>query len=132
VTARRLRRRAAITAAALAAAAAASTATACATLRARDDARFHFEFTLGPVPGQYQAFACTATATDLERGQQLTAPTARARFGQEEKTVGDEQPPFPHLEVTIELSPNGRTATCRAAVYQGGKLLGSDVTTRRG
>jgi hypothetical protein len=115
----------------LAVVAALAAVTACASLGVRSDARFHFAFTLGPVPGQYQTFSCAATASDLESGHQLTAPTARARVGQEERTVGDEQPPFPHLEVRIEVTPNGGTATCRAAVYQGGKLLGSDVAIRR-
>lgn len=125
MTARSATRRAAIAVAAVA------TAAACASLGGRTGARYHFEFTLGPVPGQYRAFACSATATDLETGVRLTAPDARARLGEEAKTSGDEAPPFPHLEITLNSEPSGRTVTCGAAVYVGAKLLGSERTILR-
>lgn len=103
----------------------------CTSLASRSDARYHFEFTLGPMRGQYQTLACSATATDLETQARLTAPDARARFGEEVKTSGDEAPPFPHLEIRLSSEPSGRTATCSAAVYAGATLLGSDRTILR-
>ncbi len=104
---------------------------ACASLPRRSEPRYHFEFELGPVRGQYRTFACTSTATDLETKQKLTAPEARARVGEEGKSSGDEAAPFAHLEVTVNVDPSGRTAGCHAAVYSGGKLLGSDRTIIR-
>ena len=103
----------------------------CASAGTGRTARYHFDFTLGPVPGQYQVWTCGATATDPETGEQLTAPDARARLGEETKTAGDEVPPFPHLEIVLASEPSGRTVTCRATVYAGAQLLGSDRTVVR-
>ena len=109
----------------------AAAAAGCASLGARSDARYHFDFTLGPVRGQYQTFACSATATEAETSVRYTAPDARARLGEQAKTSGDEAPPYPHLEITLESEPSGRTVTCRAALYVGAKLLGDDRTILR-
>ena len=103
----------------------------CASLGARKEARYKFEFNLASVRGQYQTFACSASVTDLETNAQSTAPEARARFGDQARTSGDDTAPFPHLEITLSSEPNGRSATCTAALYSGAKLLGSDRTILR-